>query len=189
MVNVSDLTQFYYCPRKVYFLRTMSVPVHAKRKMEVGKEEHIKEMKRMLERKDVFGIPRDDVVEVFMKLFIEREDIGLQGLTDVILKLKSGDYIPVDIKYTDFVAAQRHWKKQLFAYAMLIDGRFQTKTERGVLYFPEQNRQLFVDISEEDKQFILVDIERIRELIASERIPCKVEETKCRYCEVARFCV
>jgi len=40
MLAVSDITQYFYCPRKVYFMRTPGIKIKAKPKMDMGKEEH-----------------------------------------------------------------------------------------------------------------------------------------------------
>jgi len=130
MLTVSDLVQYHYCPRKVYFLKVMGVPT------------------------------------------VQRKTI-----------------IPIEIKYSDFVAAYRGRKKQLTAYAMLLESKYGKKVRKGILYFPEQNEQIEVEISEEDKKYVLRDLEKIRAMIKSERMPGKVEESKCKYCEVAKYCV
>lgn len=189
MLSVFDLGQYYYCPRKVYFLRVMEVPIVIKKKMNYGREEQEKERKRVIERKDVFGFKREEVEEVIEKLHIESKKIGLVGNIDIVLRLKNGEIIPVDIKYSDFVFAQRHWKKQLTAYSMLLDEKFNCKVSRGIIYFSEQNESLFVEITEEDKNFVLMDLEKIRELFRTESIPRKTDEGKCKYCEVIKYCV
>lgn len=189
MLNVADLVQYYYCPRKVYFLKVMGTPFVSKKKMEYGGEEHRREIKRLSERKDIFGIAPDMIENIFKKLYVENSAIGLCGQIDFVLKLKDGAVIPVDIKYSDYVEVQRHWKKQLTAYAILLDFKFNCEVSKGILYFSKQNEQLAVDISSEDKKFVIMDLKMLLELIKSERIPRKADESKCRYCEVLKWCV
>ncbi|MDI6903700.1 MAG: CRISPR-associated protein Cas4 [Methanocellales archaeon] len=189
ILNVFDLSQYYYCPRKVYFLTVMGVPATPRKKMSYGKKEQEKERKRVTERKDVFGIPRDEVEEVLHKVYVEDRKIGLIGQVDTVLKLKNGTILPVDVKYTNFVRVYRNWKKQLTAYALLLSSEFGCDVNEGILYFPKQKEHVRVDISKEDKDFVLMDLEKLRGLMASEHIPRKTDEKKCRYCEVARYCV
>lgn len=189
MLTVFDLVQYYYCPRKVYFLQVLRVPVVPKRKMIYGQREQEEERKRVKERKDVFGIPRDDVEKIIRKMYIEDLKIRLCGQIDYVLKLKNGTIIPVDVKYTDFVTVHRNWKKQMTAYALLLESEFNCKVDKGVFYFPQQKESVFLEITSDDKRFVIIDLERIRELIRSERIPRKVSEKKCEYCEVRRYCV
>lgn len=157
--------------------------------MKLGKEEEEKERKRFLERKRVFGIGRDKVSETKFKLYIEDEKLGFCGVIDTLLILKNGDVIPVEIKYTNSADVKKHWKKQLTGYSMLLEKEFDFSVSRGMIYFPEQNETIFVDIKKQDKEHLKKDIKRIRELIKSERIPRKVSEKKCSYCEVKKYCV
>jgi len=188
-VTVFDIVQYHYCPRKVYFLRVMEVPASVRRKMEYGSEIHEKERRRMLERSSIYGFDREEVEEVMQDLQLEAEGIGLRGKLDVALKLKNGELIPVDTKYTDEVMVQRQYLKQLYAYALLLEHRFKRNVARGVIYFSKQMEPRIVEVSHEDKQGVLRDIEHIRNMITKEAIPPQVSPEKCGYCEVKKYCI
>ncbi|MBS7630104.1 CRISPR-associated protein Cas4 [Candidatus Bathyarchaeota archaeon] len=188
-VTVFDIVQYYYCPRKVYFLRVMGVPASIRRKMEYGEEVHEKEKRRMLERKSIYGFPIEEVEEVIQDLQLEAREIGLRGKLDVALRLKNGELIPVDTKYTDEVLIQRQYLKQLYAYALLLEQRYGRKVTRGVIYFSKQMETRVLEVSYEDKQGVLRDIERIRSMIAREATPPAVSHEKCGYCEVKKYCI
>ena len=187
-ITVFDIVQYYYCPRKVYFLRVLGVPVVVRRKMEYGREVHDRERRRMTERNRIYGFKRELVEEVIQQLRIEAPEIGLSGQVDVALKLKTGEYLPVDTKYTDEVDVQRQYRKQLQAYAMLLDSKFNTNVTRGVIYFAKQHRLRLVKITGEDKKNLLREINNIREMMSNEAMPQKVSQEKCGYCEVRKYC-
>lgn len=188
-ITVSDIVQFFYCPRKVYFLKTLGVPIIARHKMEYGEEVHELEKRRMLERKQIYGFDRDDVAEVLEGLQIEAPEIGLRGKVDVALKLKSGEVIPVDTKYTDEISIQSQYRKQLCAYALLLEQHFKAQVRRGVIYFSLQKEPKVITILREDKEAVLRDIDHIRDLISKEIVPRGVSPEKCEYCEVRKYCV
>ena len=185
-VSVSDLVQYYYCPRKVYFSKVLGLPTVHKRKMEFGKEEHQKEHRRSKERKSVYGFDRKDVEAVYHKLYVEYEEIGLFGQIDTVLELKDGSLVPVEVKYSNFVTVFKNWKKQLVAYALLLEKRFGKEVKKGVLYFPKQRKKLIVYITAEDKKFVMKDIKEIRKLVKSEKMPRGRD--RCGYCEMRKFC-
>jgi len=188
-ITVGDIVQFFYCPRKVYFLKTLGVPVVVRRKMEYGKEVHELEERRMLERKQIYGFDRDEVEEVLQGLQIEAPEIGLRGKVDVALRLRSGEFVPVDTKFTDVVEVQLQYRKQLHAYALLLDYWFKTRVKRGVLYFAQQREVRTIEISEEDKEALKRSIDQIKKIISSEVTPRRVSPEKCQYCEVKKYCV
>ncbi len=189
MVSVSDVVQYFYCPRKIYYLKVLGVPFKVKRKMEVGREEDEKEESRLGERKTVYGIDRGEVEQVLHNLYLEDSRVGLAGQVDTVLRLRSGEHIPVDSKYTEEVAVHRHYRKQLVAYSVLLESAFGTAVSRGILYFTKQREPVAVGISAEDKKALIKDLEAIRRVLEGESIPRKVSESKCGYCEVARYCV
>lgn len=133
MVSVSDVVQYFYCPRKIYYLKVLGVPFKVKRKMEVGREEDEKEESRLGERKTVYGIDRGEVEQVLHNLYLEDSRVGLAGQVDTVLRLRSGEHIPVDSKYTEEVAVHRHYRKQLVAYSVLLESAFGTAVSRGIL--------------------------------------------------------
>jgi len=45
-----------------------------------------------------------------------------------------------------------------------------------------------VAISQGDKESLIRDLERMRRLIASEKMPPKARREACRYCEVSKYC-
>jgi CRISPR-associated exonuclease Cas4 len=188
-ITVSDIVQYYYCPRKVYFLKVLGVPVVVRRKMEFGKETHERERRRVTERDQVYGFDREDVAEVLEGLQIEAPSIGLRGKVDVALRLKSGEILPVDTKFTDHVIVQRQHRKQLHAYALLLDYRFGVNVTRGVIYFAQQRRSVPVEISGSDKEDLKRDIRRIEEILSGELVPRGVAREKCGYCETKQYCV
>jgi CRISPR-associated exonuclease Cas4 len=167
----------------------MGVPVKTRRKMEYGKKIQDKEKRRLLERKTIYGFSREDVEQIIQKLQIENTEVGLKGQIDTVLKMKNGQMVPVDTKYTDEIQIYRPFRKQIIAYAILLDHEFKTNTTMGILYFAKQKKIRKVKITREDKVHILREIEKIRQLMRSEKMPRKTSSDKCGYCEVKKYCV
>ncbi len=188
-LTVSDIVQYYYCPRKVYFLRVMDVPAGVRRKMEYGDEEHEREKRRMLERREIYGFERGDVAEVLLDLQVESRRLGLRGKLDAALRMKDGELLPVENKYTDFAVPQRHYLKQLYSYALLLEEWDGRAVKRGIIYFSQQKKPVIVEITSEDKESIMRDIQAIERMLASEEPPRAVSPEKCRYCEVEKYCI
>ncbi len=188
-LTVTDIVQFHYCPRKVYFLRVMDVPAGVRRKMVYGDEVHEREKRRMLERKDIYGFSKDEVADVIQDLQIESKRLGLRGKLDVTLRMRDGELVPVETKYTDFASPQRHYLKQLYSYALLLEEWGGRVVKRGVIYFSQQKKPETIEITSEDKESIIRDIQIIEKMLASEEPPRAVSAEKCRYCEVEKYCI
>lgn len=185
-ISVWELTQYFYCPRKLYFYKTLEMPVLPKKKMEYSKEEHEREHRRIKERESFYGFSRDEVQTVYHDLFLEDEESGLYGQVDTVVELKTGELVPVEVKYSDFEVMFENWKKQLLAYGILVEKRFRCTVKRGLFYFPGQRKRKIVDFSMEDKRSILRDVEKIRQLVKSEKMPRG--RNRCGYCEMSKLC-
>ena len=168
-------------------MKTLHLPSQ-KKKMHLGREEQEKEVKRLSERKDVFGIQRGEVEKIEENKYLECKELGLCGIMDVLLTLRSGEMIPVDIKYTSYPFLSTGRVKQIIAYSLLLDHGFRTNTRRGIVYYPQQNKQDSIKISISDKDALLKDLERIRNILSSEKIPRKTASEKCDYCGYLKIC-
>lgn len=189
IINAWEIVQYYYCPRKIYFLRTLGIPPLKKRKMMEGQEEHLKEIKRIKERKTIFNYSQEDIKAIYYKLSLEDHDLGLAGQIDLVIELKNNKILPVEIKYSDHMSVFIGRKKQITAYAILLEKKFNRIIDEGILYFPDQNKQINLQISYEDKEHLIRDLEKIRNLIISEKIPVKSNIERCNYCEVSKYCI
>lgn len=164
------------------------MPLAPRKKMDKGKEEHERERRRVKERQNIYGFEPSEVREVMHDVPVEYKEIGLHGQIDTVVILSSGEVFPVDVKYSDFGAVRRNWKKQLVGYSILLERHFNRRVDCGILYFPSQKRSIRVPISPEDKESLLKDVQRIRGLLKSEAMPRGARKEMCRYCEVAKYC-
>jgi CRISPR-associated exonuclease Cas4 len=188
MMQVSDITQYFYCPRKIYFLKTLGIKIKSRPKMDMGKEEHDKEHRRIKERKTIYGFSEGEVKDVIHNLALEDTDLGLYGMVDTTLIMENGEIIPVDVKYSNASNVRINWKKQLVAYSLLLESHYQTIVKRGVIYLPAQRKQIQIDITADAKYILKQDMLKINALIESEKMPNATKDSKCSYCEMKKFC-
>jgi len=188
-LQVSDIVQYFYCPRKVYFLKVLGIAVPPKKKMEMGKEEHESEHKRLAERKSIYGFKPEEVKDIIHSLMIESPELRLYGQVDTVVILNNGTYIPVDVKYSSYPEIKRNWLKQLVAYSLLLESKIQKRVDKGALYFPSVHKRILVNISDHDKRTLRKDIDEILNMIVKESIPHVTKGKKCAYCEMERFCI
>ena len=189
MITVWDLVQYYYCPMRIYLLKTLGVPRTVKEKMLEGRDEHTKEFRRLRERKTLFGFNPQDVRRIYEKPLLVDEELGLSGQPDLVLELKNGEFIPVEVKFTEYDDIFLGRRRQITAYILLLERKFGRSLRRGILYYPKRRSKVFVYITHEDRRSFLRDIQKLRKLIAEEIEPPKPSTSKrCSYCELRRYC-
>ena len=185
-ISVSDIVQFYYCPRKFYLMK-IGLPRKIMMKMDFGKKEYEREIKRIRRREEIFGFRREEVEELIEGWSEVDEELGLSGKLDFLLKVK-GELIPVEVKYSEFRRPKLEWKKQIYAYALLIERKTGEVVKRGLIYVLPWKDVLEVKIDGEDKLKIIKDLDRIRRTLERGELPKKVNSAKCKYCEMREFC-
>ncbi|RLI71914.1 CRISPR-associated protein Cas4 [Archaeoglobales archaeon] len=173
MIDVSDLIQYLYCPRKIYFIKVMGIKLK-KPKMEFGKELHGK-----------LRIKFDG--DILYNLYLESENYEIKGVVDAVIKQKN-NYYPVDAKFTRFNKLFYGWKMQLVAYAVLIEENFGVTVKKGYIYFIDEKRLKEVEIVSEDKKALRDIVKKVERIINEEKIPNVEKSKKCEYCEMKKLC-
>jgi len=184
VISVFDILKYYYCPREFYLLKVLKVPFRAKTKMVYGKVQQEKEEERKL-IKNFFG---EELKDIQFGVYLEDLDLGLTGIVDALVFLNNGDIVPLEMKYTDFTDLNLQKKKQIYAYAKLIETSFRKSVNYGYILFIKQRRIKKIPVTADDKLFIINDVTKLKKILEEEKIPPYTHSRKCNYCEVKRFC-
>lgn len=184
-LTVTDIKQYVYCPRIVYFTYVCPVDKKVSRKMEYGKEEHLRldklEKRRTLKR---YNFSEGERL-YHLRMYSPR--LGLRGKLDICL-LVDNAYFPVEFKYSGRQAGLNH-KYQLVSYAMLLEEHFNCTVRYGLVYLTLREEVTQVRITWEAREFVNRILAEIRSMVATERMPnrCKYRG-RCRDCEYRNFC-
>ncbi|MEM0359010.1 MAG: CRISPR-associated protein Cas4 [Candidatus Hadarchaeales archaeon] len=187
-ISAWEVYQYFYCPRKLYFIRKLGLYPPERKKVELGGEQHGREPGRTGRRKRIYGFSPEEVDRILHDLPLEDREMGLFGKADTVVRLKSGEMVPVDVKYSDLPYVSRAWRKQMLAYAVLLERSLGVRIRRGLIYLLPSHRTFWLNILPEEKEALKRDLEKIREMIASDQVPRAASPEYCGYCEVAKFC-
>lgn len=188
-INISDIKQYLYCPRKIFFSHVCPVPRKNTYKMEHGRAGHLEldklEKRRTLKRYSLAAGQR-----VF-HTWLQSDRLGLQGKLDMHIVVKGRhftEYLPVEFKFTGYRAALDH-KYQVVGYAMLLEDHYRTTVRDGLLYLVPRQEIIPVAITPDARAFVLQTRDKIWRIIAGEQMPGRQRNSrKCCDCECRRFC-
>lgn len=158
-LSVWEVYQYFYCPRKLYFIRKLGLYPPERKKMQAGAGEHERELVRSGRRGTLYGFPREEVQEILRDIPLEDGELGLHGRADTVLRLRTGELVPVDVKYSDHPSVSLAWRKQMVAYAVLLEREFGVRVRRALIYLLPSKRVLRISISHEDKLSLRRDLE------------------------------
>lgn len=189
--RVSELKQYFFCPRLVYYhyclpdVRPVTFKMRAGR--EQGAAEQAREERRSLK---VYGLRWG---ERFFDLPLFSPRLGLHGRLDLAIKTddnKQGNLegIPVDYKLTPGRTVT-HFILQIVAYGMLLEETWNIPVGRGFLYLIPARRAREVLITAALREQVQRAVEAMRHIVIREAMPSPPRQRgKCITCEFRRFC-
>lgn len=185
-LTVTDLKQWAYCPRVVFYRYCMPGLRPMTYKMEAGLDVHEEEKARERRRTgQIYGLGEAERIE---QVRLQSDALGLRALIDLVLR--AGDQAwPVEYKLSRRTAIAAHFKLQLAAYALMLEEAWGVEATEGFLYSLATRRAERVPLTKALRRKAVQSTEEIRRTIAAERMPPPTSHrARCANCEFRRFC-
>lgn len=200
-LTVTDLKQYVFCPRVVYFTYCMPLVRPTTTKMELGKQSHRREedlqKRRTLVKYQLIQGERR------FNIRLRSERLGLTGILDMAI-FTGREAIPVEFKMSTKGLSLNH-KYQLAAYAMILEdelflrskprdlarglSKLRRYVRRGFIHYIPTRKVHEVEVTPNMKDYVKRTIINIRRMISAESMPeATKQKNRCRDCEFARFC-
>lgn len=191
MITVSDVKQYLYCPKIIYFDHVLHVPKPPDQKLETGKEKHDSITTKEKRRKGAIFYDQElDQAEKLFRVALESNILGLRGVLDYLVKTER-EFIPVDYKFGSSHSGAVHLnhKYQLAAYALLVEENFKTIVLRGFIHYSKDRVNVQIDLNDEIRRRTLKMIREIEGIIEEEIEPMGTRNPgRCIDCEYSRYC-
>jgi CRISPR-associated exonuclease Cas4 len=182
-ITVTDLRQYNYCPRVVYF--TGMVPRPLTGKMREGLVAHEEEIDRE-HRRSLRPYKLDDG-ERFYKVRLCDTTLGLSAVLDMLV-VRDTEVIPIEHKMSNGPIAGTH-RAQLMAYGLLASSSYGLSAKRGFVYWLPRRRATEVPFTADLETKTRRLTATVREIRAREALPEPTPQLeKCTDCEFRRFC-
>ena len=172
LVNVSDLNQYQYCPRRYWYLHFFDTQGRNYQRIE-GKTKH--------ENKATRG-------DWLNELYLESESIGLKGKIDV-LDLEDGRTIPIERKRAS--SGDYYWNDevQIAGYCMLLEVNVDEMVREGAIYFYETDQRMHIPITENHREAVRETVDAMRSMSPETVPPLTDNPNKCEACSTREYCM
>ncbi|HON36463.1 MAG: CRISPR-associated protein Cas4 [Methanothrix sp.] len=192
MITVSDVKQYLYCPKIIYFDHVLHIPKPPDEKLKTGKDKHDSITAREKRRKGaIFYDPELDGAEKMFRVELESSTLGLRGVLDYLVRTDR-EFIPVDYKFghSHKGSVQLNHKYQLAAYALLVEESFKTVVRRGFIHYSRDPINVRIDLDDEIRRRTLKVIREIAQIIEDEIEPAGTRNSsRCIDCEYRKYCI
>jgi CRISPR-associated exonuclease Cas4 len=184
-LRASDLRQFLYCPRVVYFSHVVPVARVETFKMSAGRDaerEHARlERRRRLAR---YGL---DQGERRYDVRVSCAALAVSGTVDEVVSSPAGP-VPVEVKFTEGGVAFGH-KVQLVVYGMALEEESGREIPRGFVHLVPGRCTVAVMFDSNLRAAARDVVRRIREMLGNQDFPPPADRpAKCDGCELRCFC-
>lgn len=190
LYTVTDLKQFAYCGRVVYYEQCLPHLRPRTFTMDAGRDEHALEQKRAMRRTmQKYALPVADAATAQRHFDVALTDPtrGLTGIVDEVVCTANGLIIPVDYKLADNVSDNH--RLQVTAYAQLLETAHATSVTFGFLYLIKARKWERITITAALRRQVDELLAQLARTVAEERQPPPtLVRSRCVSCEFRRFC-
>jgi CRISPR-associated exonuclease Cas4 len=185
VVTATDLKQWAYCPRIVFYRWVLPVRPAATYKMQRAKDTQA--AIEALERRRGFRAYGMREGERRFGLWLHLDRLGLSGKLDLLILTADACY-PVDFKDT-LGGPRRNHRLQLTVYALLAEEAFGRPAPDGFIYLVPEKRVVGLQLSEADREDVREAVRQIQQMIRREELPAPTTvRARCPGCEFRNFC-
>ncbi|HRX76195.1 MAG TPA: CRISPR-associated protein Cas4 [Candidatus Cloacimonadota bacterium] len=189
-ITPSEVIEYLFCPRFVYFMNVLKIDQHEHRRHLVNKGRDIHNLK-LVQNKDYLR-SRIGVKDKILDAYLSSDKYHLVGKIDEVLFLNDDSAAPLDYKYAlwENKVFKTHLMQQSL-YAILIQENFNVPVNQAFLvYVRSKNHLEPIVITEQMKHKALAIVDDIFKIINEGSFPnAKAEVRKCEDCTYRNLCV
>ncbi len=190
IITISDVLEYLFCPRFIYFMHCLEIPQHEEMRFKVLRGREVHEEKRSINphylRKKIGVLRREQNV------FLASKEHCIKGIVDEVLFLDDGTAAPFEYKFAEFKGKIfRTYRNQLALHAMMIQEQFKVEVTRGFICFVRTRDHVeVVALSEKDFERAREIVQEILKIIGTGYFPKKSRSrVHCIDCCYRNICV
>ena len=189
-ITTSDILEYLYCPRFIYFMYCLCIPQHEENRFKVQKGRNIHKMRA--ETNKSYLRKKLGVVNKEIETPLNSEKHHIHGIVDEVLTLEDGSMAPFDYKFAEYKEKLfTTYKFQSYIYALLIKENYNKPVNKGFVCYARSN-YLIKEIEFTHKGFKEVEdsINEVLKIIQTGYFPKKTKySSRCIDCCYSNICV
>src|SRR5690554_136773 len=174
-ITPSELMEYLYCPRFIYYMSYLKIPQHEKNRFKVIMGREIHKTKARINKdylRKKIGV-KDKLLE--QKMYSNKYRI--HGIVDEVLFLHDGTAAPLDYKFSQYKKRTflTH-KYQAIMYGMMIEDNFKVPVNKAyIVYIRSKNLLKEIEINKSEYKKVEEIINEVIEIIDKGYFPKKTK--------------
>jgi CRISPR-associated exonuclease Cas4 len=189
LVRVTDLKQYAYCPRVVYYQYCLPGvrPITYKMQTGIDAQDRVEELEKRRSLRE-YGLEEG---ERHFNIALTSARLACTAQIDLVVETGTGTerrLLPVDFKMSQQEPG-RHFRLQLALYGMMLEEAWLAPAPEGVIYLIPVKRALRFKLDKRLRADAESMLAAIRMMVTQERMPPPTpQRSRCVDCEFRRFC-
>ena len=188
-ITISDVIEYTFCPRFIYFMYCLGIPQHEEKRYKVLKGRKLHETRENVNRNYVRKKLQCTRKEVSVYLSSNKHHV--RGIVDEVLFLEGGTAAPLDYKFAEFKEKTfRTHKYQSALYGLMIEENYGMEVNRGFVCYSRSNYKIKeIEFKEKDFKKAVEMVDEILEIIQNGFYPEGTSyKARCVDCTYRRIC-
>ena len=189
-ITVSDVIEYLFCPRFIYFMHCLGIPQHEEKRYKVLKGRALHEAREKVNRNYIRK--KLQCVRKEVAVYLVSKQNHLKGEVDEVLFLEDGTAAPLDYKFAEFKdKVYRTHKYQSALYGLMIADNYGVGVNRGFVCYTRSNYLVKeVKLSDNDFERAITMVNEVLEIIQKGFYPEATKfKVRCVDCTYRNICV
>lgn len=189
-VTPSEVLEYLYCPRFIYFMTCLCIPQHEELRYKVLMGRQLHEKRARLNKN--YLLRKIGCIDKEVDVYLSSEQYHVKGEVDEVLFLDDGTCAPLDYKFAEYKDKTfLNHKFQSVLYALLIKENFHREVIRGyICYVRSRNLLKIIQYSNDDFERGIEIIGEILSISQGNKFPTATRyKIRCIDCCYRNICV
>lgn len=188
-ITPSDMIEFLYCRRFIYYMKCLSIPQFEENRFKVQKGREVHEKKESQNkqhlRKKLGVVDKQIDVDLYSKKF------KIKGIVDEVVTLEDGSKAPLDYKFATFdEVVYKTYKTQMLLYSLMIEEMYNCEVKKAFLvYTRSRNLVKEIDVDLKDIKKLEKDIREYFKVVGGYFPKGTSSKARCIDCCYKNVCI
>lgn len=189
-VTPSEVIEYLYCPRFIYFMSYLKIPQHENNRFKVIMGREVHKTKASINKS--YLRKKIGVKEKFLEQKLYSKKYQMHGIVDEVLFLEDGSAAPLDYKFAKYKdrTFSTH-KYQAIMYSMMIEDNYDIEVNKAFIIYV-RSKNLLKEITINIRQYNKVNqiTKEIIKIIEKGFFPKRTKyKRRCPDCTYRNICI
>ena len=188
-ITPSDMIEFLYCKRFIYYMKGLSIPQFEENRYKVQKGREVHERKEIQNkqylRKKLGVVDKKIDVDLYSKKF------KIKGIVDEVVILKDGSMAALDYKFAKYdEVVYKTYRTQMLLYSLMIKEMYNCEVNKSFLvYTRSSNLVKEIEIDEKSLGNLKKDIKEYFKVLKGYFPKATTSKSRCIDCCYKNICI